>query len=142
MYRTLVAPAASVKSPTMSKRLETLNPTKFAAYCFAVLEESEKRGDVIDDDELYELAIGISEGNSERAMAFFMRFHGFIEMTFRPEAEEYISDVSGRMMFHPALLEVAASIRTRKNGSFPDRVFFNQVAELAAGRYRDFDFDA
>ncbi|MEQ8835635.1 hypothetical protein [Haliea sp.] len=126
----------------MSKRLEILSPHRFATFCIVVLEESERRGDVIEEDELYDLALGLTGENSLQAEAFCVRFHGFIEMSFRPEAENYVSSDSGKMMFHPALFEVAACARTRKNGRFPDRPFFKRVAELAAGKYRDFEFDA
>jgi hypothetical protein len=63
-------------------------------------------------------------------------------MSFHSEAENYVSNESGQMKFHPALFEVAASARTRKNGSFSERVFFKRVGELAVGKYPDFSFDA
>ena len=125
----------------MSKRLEILSPNMFATFCIVVLEESERRGDVIEDDELYDLALGLSGENYLQAEAFCERFRGFIEMTFRPEAKKYVSNESGRMMFHPALFEAAACARTRKNGRFPERPFFKHVTELAAGKYSDFTFD-
>jgi hypothetical protein len=62
-------------------------------------------------------------------------------MSFHSDAANYVSAVSGQMKFHPALFEVAASARTRKNGSFPERPFFRRVGEVAADKYPDFSFD-
>ncbi len=65
-----------------------------------------------------------------------------IYTSFHPAAEKYVSKDSDQMIFHPTLFEVAACVRTRKNVSLPDRSFFKRVAELAAGRYRDVEFNA
>ncbi len=126
----------------MSKRLEALDVRKFTAFCFVVLEESEYRGDVLDDDELFDLALELANENEELAESYCIRFRGFIEMSFQPEAKKYVSNESGQMRFHPALFEVAASARTRKNGSFPNRPFFKRVGEVTVVKYHDFSFDA
>ncbi|MDP5070746.1 MAG: hypothetical protein NWQ45_07595 [Congregibacter sp.] len=124
----------------MTKRLASLNPYQFTAFCLVVLEESDRRGDVIDTEELYDLALAASQESLPIAEALCERFRGFIEMSFHPEAQQYVSNDAGQMRFHPALFEAAASARSRKNGSFPNRPFFKRVAELAANKYRDFDF--
>ena len=126
----------------MSKRLTAIDVKKFTAFCLVVLRESEDRGDVLDDVELFDLALGIADDNEDLANSYCIRFRGFIEMSFQPEAKRYVSDESGQMMFHPALFEVAASARTRNNGSLPERPFFKRVGEVAAGKYADFSFDA
>jgi len=126
----------------MSKRLEPLNVKKFTVFCFVVLGESENRGDVLEEDELFDLALELADENEALAESYCTRFRGFIEMSFQPAAEPYVSNDSGQMRFHPALFEVAACARTRKNGGFPERPFFKRVNEVAAGKYPDFSFDA
>ena len=126
----------------MSKRLAILDTKKFTTFCFVVLGESESRGDVIDDEELFDLALGLANDDEDLAEAYCVRFRGFIEMSFHPQGVSYVYDDAGQIKFHPALFEVAASARTRKNGSFPDRPFFKRVGEVAKGKYSDFSFHA
>jgi len=125
----------------MAKRLEALNVKDFTTFCFVVLMESEERGDVLDDEELFDVALELAEENEELAEAYCLRFRGFIEMSFHPGGAEYVSSESGQIRFHPALFEVAACARTRKNGSFPERPFFKRVGEVAEDKYHDFRFD-
>jgi len=125
----------------MPKRLEALDSKKFTTFCLVVLLESEERGDVLDDAELFGFALELSGGNEGLAEAYCLRFRGFIEMSFHPAAAKYVSDESGQLRFHPALFEVAASARTRKNGSFPERPFFKRVDAVAADKYDDFSFE-
>lgn len=125
----------------MPTRAKSINTNLFAAFCFTVLEESEIRDDILDDEELYELALRISKNDSLTAEAFLIRFQGFIEMSGRPEAKEFLSDHRERLMFHPALFEAAAQVRTRHNGSFPERPFFRKAKELASTKYTDFNFN-
>lgn len=126
----------------MSKRPEALDTRMFTAFCFVVLAESENRGDVLDGEELFDLALAFADENEQLAESYCVRFRGFIEMSFHPGAEKYVSGKSGQMRFHPALFETAASARTRKNGSFPERPFFKRLGEVAAGKYPSFNFDA
>jgi hypothetical protein len=72
----------------MPRRREALNPGKFTAFCFVMLRESESREDVLDDGELFDLALELAEENEALAEAYCLRFRGFIDMSFHYRSKE------------------------------------------------------
>ena len=125
----------------ISKRLATVSARLFTTFCFVVLEESEQQDDVFSDEQLFDIALLAAKDDPTVAEALCERFRGFIEMSFHPDAAPYVYNHANQMKFHPALFEAAATARSRKNGSFPDKPFFRRVSELASEKYADFEFD-
>jgi hypothetical protein len=124
----------------MAKRVPAVPVEKFTAFLMLVLLESDDREGILDDDELFDCAFVVFEGDEDVAERAVLRFESFFATMGRIRLEEFTPNRDGTMRFHPALMHAAAECRTRPNGSFPDRVFEDLVRELARTRYGDFEF--
>lgn len=122
----------------MGKRAACLDMDRFAVLFFAIMRESEGRRHALDDAGLLRIAMHAFDHQKEQAEAFRLRFLALIEMLNTEEAGAYVDSTEGRMVIHPAMLEAASVVRTRHNGTFPKRPFFEAVGRIAREHYGDF----
>lgn len=123
----------------MGKRAVALDVDRFAILFFAVMRDETERKRPLDNARLLEIAMYAFENRREQAEAFRTRFLGLMQMLNSEKAGGYIENKEGKMVIHPALLEAASKVRTRHNGTFPERTFFEAVERIAGEHYRDFD---
>ena len=123
----------------MSSRARALEPREFTYLFFTLMAESDN-DDSFDESQLYPWCLEWFEGDQVRASDFVARFLALIRLLDDPRCQPWLLRDEQRLRLHPALMEVAATLRTRNNGSFPDRPFFNAVEQAARERYADFSF--
>ncbi len=124
----------------MSARAEAIDSHEFTVMFFTILIESEQ-DEGFDKDRLYDYCMAHFDGDQRKTDSFMHRFFNLLHLSEHAEARPYLRRDDSQIRFHPALMETAATLRTRNNGSFPDRRFFAEVRRLADSRYRDFSFD-
>lgn len=123
----------------MAKRAMALDMDRFAALFFALMRDSDERQGPFSPEELLNIGLYVFDNETERAEAFRTRFVGLLDMLGTEEAKSYIGSSDEKMIIHPAVIEAASQVRTRHNGSFPKRPFFETVERLAKEHYHDFD---
>ena len=123
----------------MSKRPAAIDTRDFTYLFFAVMEESE-HSQHFDENELFPWCMEIFNDDRKRSKAFITRFLALIQMMNHARASTWVVHENDRIRLHPAMFEAAASLRTRSNGSFPERRFFEEVEHQAQSRYADFSF--
>jgi len=126
----------------MAKRVIPLDMDRFAALFFALMRDSEERQGPFSPAELLDIGMYVFDNDTAQAQAFRTRFSGLLEMLSTEEANSYIGGNEEKMVIHPAIIEVASWVRTRHNGSFPKRPFFEAVERIAKTHYSDFDLHA
>ena len=124
----------------MALRADALDPREFTRLFFTVMNESQQ-DESFGEGRLYGWCMERFDNDRRKTDSFIHRFLGLIDLMDRPEAEPWLLQLDDQMKLHPALLETAATLRTRKNGSFPDRRFFDEVNAIAESLYADFSFD-
>jgi len=70
------------------------------------------------------------------------RFRALMDLYTRDVLADWVrvgGGASGRREIHPAVLDVASSLRLASNGKFPVRKFIEQVTETATKNYADLD---
>lgn len=123
----------------MALRAQPFDPSEFTVLFFTVMTESENDKS-LGEGQLYGWCMERFKNNQRKSQSFIHRFLGLINLMDRPEAQPFLFQHNNEIKLHPAMLEVASTLRTRKNGSFPDRRFFADVHEIAASHYPDFRF--
>lgn len=84
------------------------------------------RGHFPEDDEKYESA--------------FMRFQALMHLYTRNALGVWVRDAgrgAGGTDIHPAVLDVASTMRLARNGRYPMRKFLEEVARIARERYAE-----
>lgn len=123
----------------MTSRADSFDPREFTVLFFTVMAESQQDKSW-GEGRLFGWCMQRFDNDRRKTESFIQRFLGLIDLMDRPEAEPYLLRLGDEMKLHPALLDTAARLRTRKNGSFPDRRFFDEVAAMASSLYADFNF--
>jgi hypothetical protein len=126
----------------MAKRVRPLDMDRFAALFFALMRDSEERQGPFSSAELLDIGMYGFDNDTAQAEAFRTRFSGLLEVLSTEEAKRYIGGDEEKMVIHPAIIEVASWVRTRHNGSFPKRPFFETVERIVKTYYSDFDLHA
>ena len=123
----------------MALRAQAFEPSEFTVLFFTLLTESEN-DESFGREKLYPWCMERFNDDQRAAESFIDRFLSLIKLIDHEQAQPYVFVSNNVMKLHPAMLEVAATLRTRKNGSFPDRRFFAEVDEIAECHYADFRF--
>jgi hypothetical protein len=124
----------------MSSRAQAFEPRIFTYLFFSLMAETDN-DEAFDENQLYPWCLERFDGDHERTGDFIARFLSLIRLLDDQRSQPWLLKQAQRLRLHPALMEVAATLRTRNNGSFPDRPFFAEVAKVARSRYPDFSFE-